>query len=280
MNRSSLPSPRILLLAAACVLACAGAHAQGTGGTGGAGDKDDKINPDRPDFVNSPDVVGKGRFQVEAGVQWDRQREPEEHTRTLTTPLTLRYGIGESFELRLDTDGRSIEHASDPSSGEHTTTAGYTDSAFGFKWHGADQQGNVPSYGLMVEAYLPTGSRALRTPGLRPVLYVPAEWTLPNDFSLGIMPGFGFDRNDDGAHYGYGVMAASLGKDFNERLHGILEVALPQIARADNGGTQARIDTGLAWLVSKDCQVDAIVMHGLNHNTPGLSLGVGLSFRR
>jgi hypothetical protein len=273
MTRLTFPSPRIFLLATACALACAGAHAQRAGGN------DDKISPDRPDFVNSPDVVGKGRFQAEAGVEWDRQRESDEHSRTITTPLTLRYGIGESFELRLETDGRSIEHASDPSTGEHTTTAGYADSAVGFKWHGADQQGSVPAYGVILEAYLPSGSRALRTPGVRPVLYVPAEWSLPNDFSLGIMPGLGFDRNDDGAHYGYGVMAASLGKDFNERLHGILEVALPQIARADNGGTQARIDTGVAWLVNKDCQVDAIVMHGLNHNTPGLSVGVGLSFR-
>jgi len=271
MNKTRCTRP---ILAAALALACAGAQAQS------AGDKDDKINPDRPDFVNSPDVVGKGRFQLEAGVEWDRQRESDEHTRTLTTPLTLRYGIGESFELRLDTDGRSIEHASDPSTGEHTTTAGYADSAIGVKWHGADQHGSVPAYGAIVEAYLPSGSRALRTPGVRPVVYLPAEWDLPNDFSLGIMPGIGLDRNDDGAHYGYGVMAASLGKDFNERLHGILEIALPQIARADNGGTQARIDAGMAWLVNKDCQVDAIVMHGLNHNTPGLSLGFGLSFRR
>jgi hypothetical protein len=102
---------------------------------------------------------------------------------------------------------------------------------------------------------------------------------LPNDYSLGIMPGVGVERNDDGAHYGYGVMAASLGKDFSGRLHGFLEVALPQIARADNGGTQASLDTGLAWLVNKDCQVDGIVMRGLNHRTPQLSLGFGLSFR-
>jgi hypothetical protein len=274
--RTTLPSPRMFLLAAACALACAGARAQ----TGVGNDDNGAISPDRPDFVNSSSVVGKGRFQLEAGVEWDRQREPEQHTRTLTTPLTLRYGIGESVELRLETDGRSIEHDTDPASGAHTTTAGYADSAFGFKWHIADQQGKVPSYGLIVEAAVPSGSRELRTPGVRPVAYVPAEWDMPDDFSLGIMPGVGVDRNDDGAHYGYGVLAASLGKDFNERLHGFFEVALPQIARADNGGTQARVDTGLAWLVDKDCQVDAIVMHGLNRNTPGLSLGFGLSLRR
>ena len=262
-------SPTILL-AAACALACACAH----------GAEDDKISPDRPDFTNSSTAVGLGTFQVEAGLAWDRERDPDLHTRTLTTPLTLRYGLAEGFELRLETDGRTILHASDPASGAHATTAGYADSALGFKWHLADQQGNVPSYALQLHATLPSGSSELRGQGVRPAVYVPAEWDLPNDFSLGVMPGVGVDHNDGGAHYSYGVLSASLGKDFNERLHGFLEVALPQIARAGNGGTQASLDTGLAWLVDKDVQVDALVMHGLNRNTPGLSLGFGLSFRR
>lgn len=258
-----------LLPAAACALACACAHAG-----------DDKISPDRPDFTNSSTVVGLGTFQVEAGLQWDREREPDQHARTLSTPLTLRYGLGETTELRLETSGRTIVHASDPSSGEHDTSAGYADSAIGLKWHIADQQGNVPSYGLLVHAVLPSGSRGMGGQGLRPAVFVPAEWDLPNDFSLGIMPGLGVEHNERGAHYDFGVMSASLGKDFNERLHGFLEVALPQIARAGNGGTQSSLDTGVAWLVNKDCQVDALVMHGLNRNSPGLSLGFGVSFRR
>lgn len=257
------------ILLAACTLACACAHAA----------EDDKISPDRPDFTNSSTAVGLGRFQAETGLAWDRERDPDQHTRTLTTPLTLRYGLAEGFELRLETDGRTIVHASDPSSGAHATTAGYADSAVGFKWHLADQQGNVPSYALQLHATLPSGSRALRGQGLRPAVYVPAEWDLGGDFSLGVMPGLGLDHNEQGAHYDYGVLSASLGKDFSERLHGFLEIALPQIARAGNGGTQASLDTGAAWLVNKDVQVDALIMHGLNRNTPGLSLGFGLSFR-
>jgi hypothetical protein len=263
------------ILAATLALACAGAHAQANN----PGNDDDAISPDRPDFVNSSKVVGKGRLQVEAGLQWERERDEEVHARTLTTPLTLRYGIGESFELRLETDGRTIVHGVDPDSGARADAAGYADSMLGFKWHIADQQGSVPSYGLIVEATVPSGSRSLRGQGVRPVVYLPAEWDLPNDFSVGIMPGFGADHNDAGARYGYGVMAVSVDKGFGERLHGFLEVAMPQIARADNGGTQAALDTGATWLVNKDCSVDAILAHGLNHRTPGLTLGFGVSFR-
>ena len=41
-----------------------------------------------------------------------------------------------------------------------------------------------------------------------------------------------------------------------------------------------RVDAHSVDQGNKDVQVDAYVMHGLNRNTPGLSLGFGLSFRR
>lgn len=50
----------------------------------------------------------------------------------------------------------------------------------------------------------------------------------------------------------YGVFAASVGKAFGERLHGFAEVAAPQTGH----GTQAIVDTGVSWLVNKDCQLE------------------------
>ena len=52
-----------LLLAAACGLPLAAS----------AGD-DDTISTDRPDFVESSQVVGKGRLQLETSLQWERDR--------------------------------------------------------------------------------------------------------------------------------------------------------------------------------------------------------------
>ena len=50
-----------------------------------AGD-DDMISTDRPDFVESSQVVGRGRLQLETSVQWER----DHGVRTLTTPTLLR----------------------------------------------------------------------------------------------------------------------------------------------------------------------------------------------
>jgi hypothetical protein len=258
-------APLSLLLAALCLPFAA--HAA----------DDDAISTDRPDFVESSQVVGKGRFQLETSVQWERDRHADPQTRTLSTPTLLRIGIGESTELRIETDGRNIVRTS----GEGTV-AGYADTALGLKWHLADQQGEgfgAPSLGVLLHADLPSGSSNFRGHGVRPSLRLAAEWDLAGGYSFGVMPGLAQERDDDGRRYGYGILAATFGKEFNERVRGFVELAAPQIARAGHGGTQASFDTGLAYLVNKDVQVDVALTHGLNRRTPDLSLGLGLSIR-
>jgi hypothetical protein len=232
---------------------------------------DDTINPDRPNVANSSQVVGSHRMQLETGVQWDRQRDLDAHVHTLTTPTLLRIGVLDALEMRVETDGRTIEHASDPLTGMHTVSAGWADLSAGLKWHVADQDGMRPSVGMIAEVALPTGSAALRGSGFRPAVELPVEWDLGHDWSLGVMPGVVRDSDVT-----YGVFAASVGKAFSERLHGFAEVAAPQIGH----GTQAIVDTGVSWLVNRDCQIDAMVVHGVNRQTPGLSLAFGVSVRR
>ena len=262
-------APLSLLIAALCL-----AHA----GTAGAAE-DDAISPDRPSVAESSQVVGKGRFQLETGIQWDRQRDQDVHERTLSTPTLLRIGLGERLELRIETDGRTIVHDADPASGQHTVTAGYADTSLGVKWRLAEQSGSRPSLGVLLHADLPSGSRELRGRGVRPSLRLAADWELPDDYELTVMPGVGIDSDERGARYRYGVLAVELDKAFNDRLHGFAELAAPQVARADRGGTQAVFDAGLTYLLNKDVQLDAALVRGLNRRTPDLSLTFGLSLR-
>lgn len=259
---------------AACLLAglsiLPAAHAQ----------EDDTINPDRPDVAESSQVVGPGRVQLETGLNWDRQRDPDAHVRTLTTPTALRIGLSKALELSVGTDGRTIAHASEPDTGEYAVSAGWADLAAGVKWHVADQDGAQPSLGVIVQALLPTGSREMRGAGFRPIFAVPAEWELGRDWQLAVMPGIGRDSDDAGSRYTYGVFAAAVTRAFGARLHGFAELAAPQIARAAHGGTQLQVDAGVSWLVNKDCAIDAMVVRGLHRNTPELGLAFGISVRR
>ena len=259
--------PSAILAAALCVLCSAGAHAQ-----------DDDIESDRPDFVESSKVVGKGRMQLEAGLLYERARSGEGRERTLSTPTLLRWGIADALELRVETEGRMVRHTRDD--GQRSTEAGYGDTALGLSWHARDGGAGLPSVGVHLAAEFDSGSRTLRGEGVRPSLRVVGEWELPNDVAIGVMPGVGVERDDKGDRYRYGILGIIAEKSYGERLRGFVEVALPQIARAAHGGTQASFDIGAAYLVSKDVEVDAMFSRGLNSRTPDIAFTVGLSIRR
>ncbi len=69
-----------LLLFSCAAAAHYGAHAA----------DDDTIATDRPDFVESSNVVGKGRFQVETSIGMDRSKSAGVRERTWATPTLLR----------------------------------------------------------------------------------------------------------------------------------------------------------------------------------------------
>lgn len=238
--------------------------------------QDDAIGSDRPDFVNSSDVVGKGRVQIEAGVGIERDRDAGTKERTTTTPVLLRVGVSESLELRVSTDGHT-DHRTDGSA--QARERGWADDTLGVKWHARDAEGRSPSLGFILEADFDSGSRAFRGNGVQPSLSMAAEWELPGDFSLGVMPGVTRARNDDGSHAVNGFFGIVLDRSWNDRFTTFAEFAAPRIARAKNGGSQAQVDVGAAWLLTRDCQFDLMYSRGLNGRTPDHAIAFGVSLR-
>src|SRR5688500_18183445 len=76
--------------------------------------EEDRIVTYRPDVVESSDVVGKGCFQIETSIDYERDKQTGLKTRTLRTPALFRLGISESLELRAETDGRVRERSEAP----------------------------------------------------------------------------------------------------------------------------------------------------------------------
>lgn len=245
----------------------------------GAYAADDSIVTDRPDFVESSNVVGKQRLQIETSVALERKHADGVRTRTLTTPTLFRYGVSDALELRVESDGRVVERTQDDQSGQSTTQRGFADTSLGIKYHVLDENGWMPSLALLLHADLASGSRPFRGNGVRPSLRVTGEWELPSDFSLGIMTGLVLDKNDADKRFAASLFGITLGKKLNEAFRGFVEFSAPQIARAANGGTVARVSTGVAYLLSKDCQLDTAISRGLNRNTPDLAWTVGFSIR-
>lgn len=244
-----------------------------------AADDKDQIATDRPDFVESSNVVGTGRFQIETSFALERNKANGIRERTYSTPTLLRFGLSDTVEARIETDGRMRLVTDDLASGKRQTENGYADVSLGVKWHVADEQGMRPSMGVLAHVDLNSGSAAFRAPGNGGSLRLAAEWELPNDFGLGVMPGIAWQHNDNGERYTSGIFGIVLGKELNERSRVFVEYAAPQIARSSNGGSVSTFDFGGAYLLSNRVQVDTAVSRGLNRNTPDWSWTVGLSIK-
>jgi hypothetical protein len=240
---------------------------------------DEAIATDRPDFVESSDVVGKGRFQLETSVAWERDRQGGMKTRLTSTPTLLRIGAGEDWELRFETDGRLRLRAEE--AGVTTRQSGWSDVSVGVKWHQRDgnEETGTPGLGWLLHVDVDSGSSAFRGQGLRPSLRFVAEWEFAGGWSLGVMPGVYRDRDEDGQHFVGGILAATLGKSLTDKLRGFVEVSGQQLAASKHGGSVVTFDTGLAYLLDRDLQVDVALSRGINRNAPDLAWTVGLSAR-
>lgn len=245
--------PKRLLCALALPLCCA------------ASETSDWIATDRPDFVDAPGVVGKGRVQLETG--WLQSSVAR------STPWMLRAGVSDALELRLESDGR-LHDRSDP-----MRTGGWGDAALSAKWRVAEGEGVAPSVGLIAQVDFATGSAAFRGNGTRPSLRLPLEWDLPPELNLGLMPGVYLDRDERGRHVPTGQFGITLAKNFGERAYTFIELAAPRIARGRDGGSMASFDFGGGYSLTRDLHVDAGVMLGLNRRTPDLAFTLGLSVR-
>lgn len=238
---------------------------------------DDAIIPDRPGLVESSKTVGAGRFQLETSFALDRDNTDGIRQRTYYTPTLLRFGLGETLEARIETDGRMRVVTS--TGNTRQIENGYADLALGVKWHVADAQGARPSMALLAHLDLDSGSSAFRAAGKGGSLRLTSEWELDDDWGLGVMPGLAWQRDDQGGHYASGIFGIVLNRQLNQRGSAFISYSAPQIARGRHGGVMTTVDAGGTWLLTNAAQLDTALSRGLNHNTPDWSWTVGLSLK-
>jgi|GEM_PF-3947441 len=58
---------------------------------------DNKIDADGPDYVESSEVVGQGHVQIEVATQAVWQFSGDDHYRSVSTPVLLRYGLSNTL---------------------------------------------------------------------------------------------------------------------------------------------------------------------------------------
>ena len=243
---------------------------------------DEVIATDRPDFVESADVVGKGRFQLETGFGWERGADsPGLERRSTSTSTLLRFGVSDSVELRLETDGYLRARSEDAATSAVTRESGFADLSLGVKWHmqDGDEATGRPAIAWLLHVDLDSGARAFRGNGIRPSLRVVGEWELPLGLSVGAMGGVAADKNSDAGRFVTGILALTVAKPWTEALRTFVELAGRQIASTRNGGSVLTFDLGAAYLLNNSTQIDVALSRGLTRQSPDLQFTTGLSIR-
>jgi hypothetical protein len=218
------------------------------------------IDTDGPDFVESSEVVPKGRFQYEVGITAVRTRRSEPHSTTISTPTLLRYGVADNLELRIAPEGYIREDGK----------SGLGDTAFGIKWHSHDRDASRgrPAVSWILHFDTPSGSNRFKGHGVRPSLRTVLTWELPQEMTLGLMPGIKYDTGEDAQRFTSAIFGAVLGRQFNERFRAFVEFSGSQIAHAKDGGVIASWDVGAAYLANNDFQLGMRTGIAANRNTP------------
>lgn len=248
-------------------------------GTAGAAE-DDNISTDRPNFLTGPEVVGKGRFQVELGGLVQRDDAGDQRTRTVSTPILLRLGVTDTLELRLESEGRMRTRDTNLPAQTTVHENGYAGASLGVKWNmqKGDQTG-TPSIGWVVRADLPSGSRAFRGRGVRPAILGAFQWALQSEFEVSIIAGAKYDNHDTEGRLVSGTLGAGLSKGLTDRFKIAGEVVAQDIRSKKYGGTAVIADVTLIYLVTPSFQIDALVGRGLTNDSPKYLFTAGASAR-
>lgn len=149
------------------------------------------------------------------------------------------------------------------------------DLSLGARWrvlHG-DVASHVP-----MAAWMPDLQSAdAHAAALRPTMSLSGEWALPNDFSLGVMPGMAVDYSTGGRRQATGTFAVTLGKSWSPQWRTFVDMARDRVATLQLAGAATSVDAGITFVAAPGTQIDFAVTRGLSDTATPLQAGVGLS---
>ena len=148
------------------------------------------------------------------------------------------------------------------------------DVSLGARWrvlHG-DASSHVP-----MAAWMPDLQSADTHAARRPTMNLSGEWALPNDFSLGVMPGMVVDYSAQGRRQATGTFALTLGKSWSPQWRTFVDMARDRVAAVQLAGVSTSVDAGVTFVAAPGTQIDFAVTRGLSDTAPPLQAGLGLS---
>ncbi|HEX3600950.1 MAG TPA: transporter [Lacipirellulaceae bacterium] len=242
---------------------------------------EEPLQSDRPGFGDCPSTVGCDRCQLEVGYQYsyDHHNNTSEIVHTYPQPLVRIGELANWFEFRVSW---SIEQDTDRVFGVSSHTAvGSQDLDVGFKIALTAQDGWLPKTGLVVDAFVPSGSPDFTADKFLPEVEYIYEWEIGKDLTIDALTILS-DAADDVTGNAYLSVSQAVGaqEKLTEKLSGYVQWHVTSPDGADTVRTQQVFESGFILLVTNNLQLDAESGVGLNSVTPDYFVGTGLCIRR
>jgi hypothetical protein len=240
--------------------------------------------PDRPGKGTSACTLDAGYIQLES----DLFNSTFAHAGGVTTDTylvtnpNLKYGVSDSFDVEANIAPYEFIRTHDAKSGVTTTAEGIGDLFLHAKWAAIGNGGS--DFALALEPFLkvPTAPKSIGNGGVEGGLIVPMALALPDGWSLGSTPEIDILKNadDDGRHVAFSNVVG-----LSRAVGGGITLSIEGWESTDfdpAGSTQQySFDLAAAWIPEDrpNIQLDCGVNIGLNRNTPGAQVYVGVSKR-
>ena len=235
---------------------------------------------DRPGIGTPACTVDAGHLQVELGLgDWTLDRQPGSRADTIAADdFSLRYGLGNTTELRLDWTAVNYARTRDRASGAIDRTRGVGDVTLGIKQNLLNPDGSGLSLALLPYASLPAGKDGIGAGDWGAGLIVPANYVIDEIFSLELTSEIdaAVDGDGHGRHLAYGSVLGLQAK-LGEKAGIAAEVQAIRDNDPAGHSTQTLAGLSVTYLVEKQTQLDLGANAGLNHVSPDVEIYFGIS---
>jgi Putative MetA-pathway of phenol degradation len=240
-----------------------------------AAEEPEPVGPDRAGAATSAATVGRGAWQLEAGLAYQRERIAASPTeRTFLIEATLRAGVTERLELRLNAEPlvhlRGAEDATD-----------HGDFGLGAKYRFLDatEDSWLPSLAVLPFVKLPVAEPPIGSGKTDFGALLLASFALPGQVSLDVNAGMAaVGQSRPGGYLLQAIVAAGASRDVVDWLTVFSDVIFA--SREERGGRDSLVlDAGVIWRPRRDVAVDASVVTSLAGTGPDWALRAGVSVR-
>jgi hypothetical protein len=222
----------------------------------------DRIDANRPSFSTSPVVLQPGAWQLETGIDYQRDNTGAGSSSVTLPAASLRYGLQQEIELLFDWSG-----VSRVSSGGQSET-GVTDASVGIKFQVSEDDAKT-AFAFVADLSIPIGDAAFSSDRWNPSIGV--AWA--NSASL-TWAGTAKITNNGGDYQLDNGVLLGFATTENSTAFVEWEANIP-----DSGSAAHKLNGGYLWWRGPMVQFDVNASLGLNDQAADYGLGLGWSYR-